>query len=82
MATRNYWLDAHIDGRTTRLTGGPQRKDGGFELTVYMRQDGSRAKALIVEGRADNGELTLKIDPCLPLADTHSGGVQIVRSTR
>ena len=27
---RNFWIDVDIDGRKTRLSGGPKSKDGGF----------------------------------------------------
>ena len=40
MATRNFWLEANIDGRKTPMAGGPQAKDGGFDLTIYIRDGG------------------------------------------
>ena len=61
---RNFWMDAHIDGRTTMLSGGPVRKDGGFELRVHQRDDGMvHRDVLTVWGTAaDDGTLRLHID--------------------
>jgi hypothetical protein len=55
MAVRNFWLEATIDGRQTDLSGGPRAKDGGFELTVYVRQRGSILRAVKVSGYAFEG---------------------------
>ena len=54
MATRNFWIEADIDGRRTTLAGGPVRKDGGFKLTIQMRDEGKRMKALEVDGYCTN----------------------------
>ena len=62
MRVRNFYLDAEIDGRSTRLTGGPQSKDGGFYLSVKQRSNNAVTTPLVVEGEADeNGELLLRI---------------------
>jgi len=61
MAVRNFWLDATIDGRKTELSGGPRSKEGGFELTIYMRDRGSIRRALNVSGWEHQGKLTLRI---------------------
>ena len=37
---RNFWIEAEVDGRKTPIAFGPQGKDGGFSLTVYMRNEG------------------------------------------
>ena len=42
MATRNFYIDAYIDDRKTRLTGGPQRKDGGMIVRYMQRDKGER----------------------------------------
>ena len=59
MAVRNFWIAAEVDGRKTELTGGPGRKDGGFHLTVYMRDKGQSIKALQVSGIAEGEQLVL-----------------------
>lgn len=59
---RNYWIEANIDGRPTRIAAGPRRKDGGFALSVLMRDQGGIVDALTVEGYADpDGTLTLNV---------------------
>jgi hypothetical protein len=60
MAMRNFWIRAAIDGRANDLQGGPMRKDGGFSVTVYVRNAGESVRALDISGRADDeGHLTL-----------------------
>lgn len=59
---RNFWIDCLIDGQATRLSGGPQAKDGGFDLTIKMRDNGGIIEAVDVLGRADaSGKLTLTV---------------------
>lgn len=62
MAVRNFWIEADIDGRKTSLEGGPRSKDGGFNLTVYIRDHGSIAKALRVTGEEVDGKLRLWVE--------------------
>lgn len=59
---RNFWLDVNIDGQATRLSGGPQAKDGGFDLTIKMRDNGGIIEAVDILGRANaDGRLTLTV---------------------
>ena len=53
MRVRNFYLDAKIDGRKSRLTGGPVRKDGGLRLTIKQRDKGGITTALTIEANAD-----------------------------
>ncbi len=54
MSVRNFYIDCEIDGRKHRLTGGPRSKDGGFEMTITMREEGSISDTkLIVRGEAN-----------------------------
>lgn len=39
--TRNFWLTLNVDGRATPIETGPAAADGGFDLTVLMREDGA-----------------------------------------
>jgi hypothetical protein len=34
---RNFWIKLKIDGRETMIETGPRSKDGGFEMTIGMR---------------------------------------------
>ena len=58
---RNFWIEADIDGQKSGIAGGPQRKDGGFDLTIKQRSDGQIVEALEVLGRVIDGELVLKV---------------------
>lgn len=59
---RNFWIEADIDGRESRLSGGPVSKDGRIDVTFKQRDNGSVTHALRVQGyaRAD-GSLTLRV---------------------
>jgi hypothetical protein len=48
-AIRNFYIEAYIDGRKTRLSGGPRTKDGGMSISVLMRDDGGIADAVDIE---------------------------------
>ena len=65
---RNFWLSARIEGRKSRLVGGPRGKDGGMSLTLYQRSEGSVAPALeiLCSSRSD-GALLVEVVPLLPL---------------
>ena len=60
---RNFWIECKIDGRKTKLTGGPRSKDGGFNLTIYQRSDGESIKVLKIIGwkELDNEELVINV---------------------
>lgn len=59
---RNFYLTAEIDGRRTRLEGGPQARDGGFSLVVRQRTHGCVGRGLHVDGRAtSDGRLILEV---------------------
>lgn len=64
MAVRNWWIELEIDGRTTRLEGGPRSKNGGFRLTIHQRTDGISERAFSAYGNAfENGTLSLHYMP-------------------
>jgi hypothetical protein len=57
---RNWWIEARIDGRTTRIACGPQSKIGGIEIRILQRNAGNIIEAVDVWGVAeDNGRLSL-----------------------
>jgi len=60
MAVRNFYVEADIDGRKGQLTGGPRSKDGGFHMTLYIRNKGKIEEAFTICGEAI-GEESLSI---------------------
>ena len=40
MAVRPFFIEASIEGRETKLTGGTRFKDGSQEITIYQRNEG------------------------------------------
>ena len=60
---RNFWVDAEIDGRETRLTGGPVARDGGISIHVQMRDGREITLPLKVNGFArPDGSLRLIVE--------------------
>ena len=47
---RNFWIEAEVDGRKTPIAFGPQGGDGGFRLTIFMRNEGEVEEVAHVEG--------------------------------
>jgi len=63
MATRNFWLEAFVDGRKSDVTGGPQAKDGGMAINLYVRHKGSSVRALRLDCLAGvDGKLFILVD--------------------
>jgi hypothetical protein len=59
---RNFWIEADVDGASSKLSGGPRNSEGGFELTIYMREEGEAKTAMHIVGMVDTGgELVLKV---------------------
>ena len=61
MAVRNFRIECEIDGRKTKLSGGPQGKEGGFKLTVYIRDKGKSVHGCALVGRVNQDSLQLEI---------------------
>lgn len=61
MAVRNFWIETNIDGRKTKLTGGPKNKLGGLTTKVYARNAGSIQLACKVVCRECAGDLIVMI---------------------
>jgi len=56
---RNFWIDARVDGRPNDLGFGPKAKDGGFEMTVYIRGEGTVYEGITLRGYESAGQLVL-----------------------
>ena len=49
---RNWWIKGYVDGRKHPITGGPRNANGGFELYIYQRVEGSSVLVVSIEGIA------------------------------
>lgn len=58
MAVRNFYVEAIIDGRATRLGGGPTAKDGEMVVHLYQRENGEITEAFTIICRENEGKLT------------------------
>ena len=61
MATRNFWINAEIDGRETPLAGGPRSKDGGMDVTLLVREDGGISDGVRITCISDGEKNTIRI---------------------
>lgn len=61
MIIRNFWIDADIDGRQTMLSGGPRSKNGGMDITIYQRDEGSIETAVRIRCREIGGRLVTEV---------------------
>jgi len=62
MAVRNFWVEADIDGYNSTPAGGPRRKDGGMDITVYQREDGGIKTAVQIFCRSLGEKLITKVE--------------------
>lgn len=64
MSIRNFWIDGKVDGRATGVEGGPRPRDGGFSMTVYIRDEGGIETGVRLAGHArSDGTLALDVTP-------------------
>ena len=61
MATRNFWINAEIDGRETPLAGGPRSKDGGMDVTLLVREDGGISDGVRITCISDGEKNTVRV---------------------
>ena len=61
MAVRNFWIEAHVDGRRTKLQGGPRGKDGGLYMRIYQRKEGGISLGVVVRAWAVGDKLILEV---------------------
>jgi hypothetical protein len=58
---RNFWLEAKVDGRESKVIGGPANKEGGFQLRIKMRDQGEVTIPVTLEGYADGDRLRVNV---------------------
>ena len=61
MAVRNFYVEANIDGRQTRLGGGPASNTGGMTVRLYQRNEGEITDALLIECCVRDGILVTDV---------------------
>lgn len=59
MALRNFWVEADIDGRKTKLKGGPRNKTGGLHLKIRVRDSGTSVLGCKIICTEHDGDLIL-----------------------
>lgn len=47
---RNFWIELDVDGKASRVATGPKARNGGFTLTVKMRQNGGIITPVTIRG--------------------------------
>lgn len=62
MAVRNFYVEADIDGRQTKLGGGPKAKDGEMTVHIHQRHDGEIVSdAIKIRCTERNGKLMTEV---------------------
>lgn len=61
MATRNFWIEAEVEGRKTSLAGGPRSKDGGMDILLTVREDGGISDAVRIVCRSNGEKNTIMV---------------------
>jgi len=59
---RNFWIEAEVEGRKSKIAFGPQGKEDGFCLTVFMRNKGEVEAVLGLQGKVEGENVELWID--------------------
>lgn len=54
---RNFFVKASVEGYQTALGGGPRRKDGGMDVTIFQQNDGNIETAVRILSRANGNKL-------------------------
>ena len=57
MAVRNFYTETTIDGRRTKLAGGPQSKTGGMCIRITQRAQGTIEPACTIRCFEEDGKL-------------------------
>ena len=79
MAIRNFWIEVEIDGRKTKLNGGPVNKDGKMKVKLYQRDEGTIHEAVTITCENVDDQLLTQIVAKSP---DGSSAASAVRTTR
>ena len=66
MAVRNFWVEVEVDGRSTKLKGGPHNKYGGMIIKLYQRKEGEITLAARIDCTSDGEKLYTEIRAAQP----------------
>lgn len=62
MAVRPFYVSGQVDGRSTRVSAGPRRLDGGMSLVITQCDNGSIVDAFRIESRScSDGRLVTEV---------------------
>lgn len=58
---RNFWLEAEVDGKATKIAGGPRSKRGGMKIRLLNRENGKiSGRSIEIECKLnEKGELVV-----------------------
>lgn len=80
---RNFWLRGEVDGRLSRVSGGPRARDGGLRLTLYQRDRGKIETALkVLCFASSDGTLRIEVEPVLPYSFSDTDGTIRIETNR
>jgi len=76
---RNFWTEANIEGRQTKLAGGPRAKDAIMDVTVSQRECGESVEVVEILCRPHGDKLVTIVNA---LVDGHMQTVATIESKR
>ena len=79
MAIRNFWIEVEIDGRKTKLKGGPVSKDGEMKVKLYQRDEGAIHEAVDIVCKRVDDQLFTQIVAKSPDGSASASGVRTNR---
>lgn len=83
MALRNFWVEVEIDGRKTKICGGPRSRDGMMTVKVFQRENGTSYESARVVCEQDcYHEDLLKTHVYSRTPDGDWGDVKLVQTSR
>jgi hypothetical protein len=82
MAIRNFYVDGDIDGRSTRLTGGPKGAGGGMSIDFKQRHEGQILNVFSVSSAAKASVLETWIEFHPSVKANEIGGVRLEKTER
>lgn len=77
MVVRNFWIEGQVDGRKSFIATGPRSKDGGFWLTIYMRDKGGSRKVIDFRGFCSGDDLLM-----LEVYEPDAGRLALIQTKR